>query len=230
MARRFSREHLTFADWAMAQPSHSAYTARILRGHARYPSATLDQLRRHPRSRTPPLSRVPRAPTHAIPHAYLRGGERARRQRALQVLSEARRGGGSLSKLARARGMAPKTVRRATGAFRKQGGRWIATNQDRVERWLKTFEGGSLTQVLVRDSRTASRLSRYANAVGRFLETGAPRGLAKFKGKTYRDAYGTVHAFETDPAALRAVIERSESDFGAFADLYAEPETADDTP
>jgi hypothetical protein len=228
VARRFSREHRTFPDWATAQPSHSAYTARIFRGHARYPSATLDQLRRHPGARTPPLSRVPRAPTHAIPHAYLRGGERAQRQRALQLLSEARRGRGSLSKLARARGMAPKTVRRATGAFRKEGGRWVATRQDRVERWLKSYEGGSQTQVLVRGSRIASRLSRYANAVRRFLETGDPRGLAEFEAKTYRDAYRVAHTFETDPAALRAIIERSESDFGAFADLYAEPETADD--
>jgi hypothetical protein len=228
MARRFSRQHRSFADWATAQRSHSPYTARIVRGHARYPSATLDQLRRHPRTGAQALSRVPRAPPHTLPHAHLRPRERVQRQQALQVLSEARRSKGSLSKLARARGMAPKTVRRATGAFRKQGGRWIATRQDRVERWLKSFEGGSQTQVLVRDSRTASRLSRHANAVGRFLETGDPRGLAEFRGKTYRDAYGTVHTFETDPAALRAVIESSESDFGAFADLYAEPETADD--
>lgn len=229
MARKFSRDHATFEDWAKGQPTRSPYVARILRGHARYPSATLSQLRRHPRAGTRALSRVPRAPPHALPHAYLRPRERVQRQQALQVLSEARRGKGSLSKLARARGLAPKTVRRATGAFRKMAGRWVATRQDRIERWLKTYEGGSQTQVLVSDSRTASRLSRYANAVGRYVETGDPSGLAEFKGKTYRDAYGQVHTFETDPAALRATIERSESDFGAFADLYAEPETGEDS-
>jgi hypothetical protein len=228
MARLFSREFRKFDDWAEGKSARSPYVARILRGHVRYPSATLDQLRRHPRIGARALSRVPRAPPHTIPHAHLRVGERVQRQQALQVLSEARRGKGWLSKLARARGMAPKTVRRATGAFRKQGGRWVATRQDRVERWLKSYENGSRVEVLVRDSRTASRLSRYANAVGHYLETGDARVLAKFEGKTYRDAYGVVHTFETDPAALRAVIERSESDFGAFADLYAEPETADD--
>jgi hypothetical protein len=125
--------------------------------------------------------------------------------------------------------MSPKTVRRASGAFRKRGGRWVPTQSDRVERWLKSYENGARFEVLVRDSRTASLLSRYSNAVGHYLETGDPSGLAQFKGKAYRDANGTVHTFETDPAAIRAAVERSESDFGAFADLYAEPEEVEES-
>jgi hypothetical protein len=140
----------------------------------------------------------------------------------LEVVSEARRGRGSLSKLARARGIAPKTVRRATGAFRKQGSRWVPTRTDRVERWLKTYEEGYRVEVLIRDSRTATLLSRYANAVGRYSETGDPSGLKAFAGKTYRDAAGKTHTFETDSVALREAFERSESDFGAFVDLYYE--------
>jgi hypothetical protein len=93
-----------------------------------------------------------------------------------------------------------------------------------VERWLKTYESGQRAEVLVNDSRTASQLSRYSNAVGNYLETGDSSGLTEFEGKTYVDAHGKTHTFETDPAAIRATIERSESDFGAFADLYAEPE------
>ena len=119
--------------------------------------------------------------------------------------------------------MAPKTVRRASGAFRKQGGRWVATRTDRVERWLKSFEGGYRTEVLVRDARTATLLSRFANAVGRYRETGDASGLEAFAGKTYRDAEGKVHTFETDPAKLRDAFERSESDFGAFVDIYYDP-------
>jgi hypothetical protein len=124
--------------------------------------------------------------------------------------------------------MAPKTVRRASGAFRKRGSRWVPTRQDRVERWLKTYERGYRAEVLVRDSRTATILSRYSNAVGRYLETGDASGLAEFEGRTYVDARGKTHSFETDPAAIRAAVERSESDFGAFADLYSEPEEADE--
>lgn len=222
MPRRFSREFASFEDWAAAQPSRSPYVARIERTHARYPTATLGQLRRHPGTGRSPLSGVPRAATSRVPSSYLTSKERLARRRALEVVSEARRGKGSLSKLARARGMSPKTVRRASGAFRKRGGRWVPTRSDRVERWLKSYEKGTRVEVLVRDSRTASLLSRYANAVGLYRETGDPSGLAEFNGRTYRDAHGAVHTFETDPAALRDAFERSESDFGAFVDIYVE--------
>jgi hypothetical protein len=229
MTRRFSRSYATFVEWSKAQPSRSLYVARIERSHARYPTATLSQLRRHPGTGRAPLSDVPRAPPSRVPLAYLSPKERLARRRALEVVSEARRGKGSLSKLARARGMSLKTVRRASGAFRKEGGRWVATRSDSVERWLKSYENGSRVEVLVRDSRTASLLSRYSNAVAHYLETGDPTELAEFKGKTYRDANGTVHTFETDPAAIRGAVERSESDFGAFADLYSEPEEVEES-
>jgi hypothetical protein len=220
MARRFSSKFRTFEDWLAAQPSGGSYVARIVRTHARYPSARLGQLRRHPPRGLRPISEVARAPAYRLPVAQLSRRELLTRRRALEVVSEARRGKGSLSKFARARGMSPKTVRRAAGAFQKKGGRWVATRTDRVERWLKSYEGGHRIEVLVRESRTATLLSRYANAVGRYRETGDPSGLVEFEGKSYRDVTGKVHTFETDPAALRDAFERSESDFGAFVDLY----------
>jgi hypothetical protein len=223
MPHRFSRAYATFGEWSKVRPSRSPYADRIERTHARYPTATLSQLRRHPGTGRRPLSRVPRAPPSRVPLAYLTPKERLARRRALEVVSEARRGKGSLSKLARARGMSPRTVRRASGAFRKVGGRWLPTGSDRVERWLRSYEGGSRVEVLVRSSRTASLLSRYANAVGRYRETWDASGLKEFEGRTYRDAAGKVHTFETDPAALRDAFERAESDFGGFVDLYYEP-------
>jgi hypothetical protein len=144
------------------------------------------------------------------------------------VTSGVRRGEGSLSKLARKAGTTPKTVRRATGAFRKKGARWVAIRSDRVQRNLQTYERGASRSVLVRDSRTATLLSRYANAVNHYFQTGDASRLREFEGKTYVDARGKVHTFETGPARLRAAAERSEEDFGAFGDLYAEPEEADD--
>jgi hypothetical protein len=71
-------------------------------------------------------------------------------------------------------------------------------------------------------------LSRYSNAVRHYLETADPSRLREFKARTYVDAAGKVHTFETDPAKLRTAVERSEADFGAFGDLYAEPEEAED--
>jgi hypothetical protein len=228
MPRAFSGKYPTFARWLAGHPAGGPYAARIARTHARYPTATLRQLRRHPGEQQKPLSRVPRAPPSRIPFAYLSPREQLVRRRALEITSEARRGKGSLNRLARARGMAPKTVRRASGAFRKKGSRWVATRADSVERWLRSYEKGYRTEVLVRDSRTASLLSRYANAVGRYLETGDASGLTEFEGRTYVDVSGKTHTFETNPAAIRAAVERSESDFGAFADLYAEPEESED--
>src|SRR5580658_2195623 len=162
MPRRFSREFATFQEWSKSHGSSSGYSRRIARTHARYPSATLGQLRRHPRRGQLPLGRMARAPPSRVPLPFLRPREQLARRRALEVVSETRRGKGSLSMLARARGIAPKTVRRASGAFRKKGGRWVVTRTDRVERWLKSYEGGYRTEVLVNDSRTASLLSRYS--------------------------------------------------------------------
>lgn len=125
--------------------------------------------------------------------------------------------------------MAPKTVRRASGAFRKRSGRWVASRSDRVQRYLQTYEHGVRRSVLVSDSRTATLLSRYANAVRRYLDTADPSRLSEFERRLFVDAYGTAHTLETDPAKLRAAVERSEADFGVFGDLYAEPEEAEDT-
>lgn len=229
MPRRFSRTYATFEEWSAAQPTRAPYASRIARAHALHPTAKLSQLRRHPGTGRSALSKVARVPVYRIPVAQLSGSEQLTRRRALEIVSEVRRGKGSLSKLARGRGIAPKTVRRATGAFRKKGGRWVATRTDRVERWLKTYEEGFRTEVLVRDSRTATLLSTYANAVGRYIETGDASELKEFEGESYRDAAGKAHSFETDPDAIRAAIERSESDFGAFVDLYVETGEVDES-
>jgi ribosomal protein L21E len=145
------------------------------------------------------------------------------------VLSRARRGKGSLSKLSRSEGLSARTVRRATGAFRKRGGRWVATRTDRIQRWLKTYEAGQRREVLIDDSRTATLLSNYSNAVGEYLRTGNPEVLEPFEGITYRDASGVEHTFETDPQALRDAAERSEADFASFADLYSESSIEEET-
>src|ERR1700693_4610113 len=132
----FSRLFSTFADWLRSHSGHSSYVARIARAQTRYPTPT--PLRRQPRRGESFLSGLRKAPPPRIALAYLSPRERLQRQRALSVLSQARRGKGSLSSLARNEGLSARTVRRATGAFRKRGGRWVATRQDRIQRWLKT--------------------------------------------------------------------------------------------
>lgn len=229
MPRRFSRTYETFGLWKAAQPARTKYVAGLERRHARYPSATLSQLRRHPRENQPALSRVPRAPLSRIPLAHLTPRERLQRQRALSVVSEVRRGRGSLTKLARTERISPRTVRGATGTFRKRGGRWVPARRDHIQRWLKSYEDGRRVEVLIDDSRTATLLSKYAHAVSQYLVTRDPELFRPFRGKTYRDVFGVEHLFETRPEAVLAAVERSESDFGAFVDLYAETEGAEET-
>src|SRR5438445_5476271 len=156
MPRGFSRTYRTFAEWFAAHAISSPYIQRIARGRARYPTATLSQLRRHPPSGQQSLSHIRQAPPHRIPWEFLSSRARETRIQALKVLSEARRGEGSLSRLSREGGISPRTVRRATGAFRKKDGRWVATRSDRIQRRLKTYEQGRRTEVLVAASRTAS--------------------------------------------------------------------------
>jgi hypothetical protein len=229
VSRRFSRTYESFSSWRSAQPSRTKYVAGIERRHARYPSATLGQLRRHPRAGQPQLSAVRRAPPYRVPLAHLSPRERVQRQRALSVVSESRRGKGSLTKLARAERISPRTVRRATGTFRKKGGRWVPTKSDRIQRWLKSYEDGRRVEVLIDDSRTATLLSKYAHAVSQYLVTRDPELFRPFRGKTYKDAFWIEHTFETRPETVLAAVERSESDFGAFVDLYAETEGAEET-
>ncbi|EQD73287.1 hypothetical protein B1B_03298, partial [mine drainage metagenome] len=114
---------------------------------------------------------VRKAPPYRIPLAYLSPRERLQRQRALSVVSETRRGKGSLTKLSRAERISPRTVRRATGTFRKRGWRWVPTKTDRIQRWLRTYEAGRRVEVLIDDSRTAPLLSKYAHAVAEYLVT-----------------------------------------------------------
>jgi hypothetical protein len=229
VSRRFSRTYESFGSWKTAQSGRTKYVAGIERRHARYPSATLSQLRRHPRSGQVSLGRVRRALPSRLPFSALSSRERFTRQRALSVLSEVRRGQGSLTARARAHGMSRDTVRRASGAFRKKGGRWVPTRRDRIQRWLKSYEDGRRIEVLIDDSRTATLLSKYAHAVSQYLVTRDPELFRPFRGKTYKDAFGVEHSFETYPEAVLAAVERSESDFGAFVDLYAETEGAEET-
>ena len=228
MPRRFSKTYRTFDEWLSTHTTSSPYTRRIARARVRHPRATLSELRRHPTPDQLPLSRIAQPPPHRIPWASLSVREMETRIRALEVLAGVRRGEGSLARLSGERGISPRTVRRATGAFRKKEGRWVATRSDRIERRLKSYERGQRTEVLVAGSWTASLLSEFAQAVKVYLENGDARQLAEFEGVTYRDAYRRAHNFETRPEAIRAAVERSESDFGAFTDLYAEPEGVDE--
>jgi hypothetical protein len=170
-------------------------------------------------------------PVAQRPLSLLGPHQRAKRETSLRVLGRSRRFGEPLSKAAREAHTSPETVRRYLGrsGYRKMGGRWKPTRSDSLVRRMSFFEDGQRRTVTVRGAKTASLLGKYNRDVRTFLEDTArdPSVLQKWEGRTFVDAYGKVHSFETDPARILSAVERAESETGAF-DIYPEGDESEE--
>ncbi|MDE1825340.1 MAG: hypothetical protein KGH61_01690 [Candidatus Micrarchaeota archaeon] len=140
------------------------------------------------------------------------------RERALEVLSHARRSGQSLSKLSRERGVSVKKVLRATQGFEKVNGRWKPKKTDQISRIMAINENGKETVVEITDSRYATLIGKYHSAVKEYLNTGNTDVLAEFEGKRVKDSSGKWHILETNPSAIREINARREEP--EFYDIY----------
>ena len=113
----------------------------------------------------------------------------------------------SLTQASRQLHTSPKTVLKYTNAFRKLKGKWIVKTYDTISRPpMRFYENGEEKWIDVSDSRTASTIGKYHNAVRKFFETGNTDALQGFK-DPIKDAHGVVHYFETDPDRLTIIIE-----------------------
>jgi hypothetical protein len=196
------------------------YTRRIKRLHNLYPEANLNQLRGHARKRERPLSQKPPLPLWKRVWSVLSPHEKLSREKSLDVLSDVRRNKKPLSRACREKGISIKTVLEHTNAFKKIGDRWTPKAYDRIPRTMLINENGRETSVTIADSRAASKIGRYHNAVKQYLETGDDTELMKFKGKQIKDINGGMHAFETDTEALDIIAEGIEEP--EFYDIYGE--------
>ena len=165
------------------------------------------------------------------PLSLLSPYQRAKRETALRVLGRSRRFNEPLSKAARDAHTAPETLRRYLGrsGFRKAGRRWKPTKTDSFLRRMAFYEDGRRKAVIVRGSKTASQIGKYNRDVRTFLEDPVrdPSVLKKWEGRTFVDAQGRVHTFETDPARILSAIERAESEYGSF-DIYPEGDESEE--
>ena len=152
----------------------------------------------------------PKRPLYRKRWSTLSPKQKLLREHSLAVLSEARKSKKSLSKLAAQHTISPKTVLNHTNAFRKKGRRWTAKKFDRIPRVMKINERGREVSIEVNDSRTASLIGRYHNAVKQFLNTGDRKKLRKFKNKKVKDAKGKHHVLETNPTSIIQVNEAIE--------------------
>lgn len=150
-----------------------------------------------------------------LPWELLSSALRHRRQRALSVLRLMRQGS-VLAAASRAVGMDPRTVRRHLGGAltRRSDGRYYPKATDGISRSMVIYSRGKQQEVTVPDSKTASTIGKYLNAVRKFLHTGDRTALDAFKGVTVIDANGAHHLLETNAGRLKAIESRKEDGEG----------------
>ena len=131
------------------------------------------------------------------------------RDRALATLGLMRRKGLALATAAKAERTDPRTVLRYAGSTLRQErprGRYRATAYDRIPRTLNVLTPEGTVPVTVHDSRTATRIAEYMNAVRVYVNTGDSLALARFRGKSFQ-AGGKTYTFVTDPATLERLAD-----------------------
>ena len=76
-----------------------------------------------------------------------------------------------------------KPVLKNTNAFKKVGSRWVAKRYDKIPRDLDINENGRIVPIEINDSRTASRIAHYHQAVKQYLEQEIPAGFLSLRVK-----------------------------------------------
>jgi hypothetical protein len=139
-------------------------------------------------------------------------------ERSLDVVSRVRQGE-ALSRAAKAVGIAPDTVVRYAGSALTRGprGRWMAKPFDRLVRRMRFLDERGSFSVEPANSREASKLADYWNAVDHFLTTGDDRALRRFVRMRLRTRQKTSLRFLTDLDALERLGRAGEL---SFEDLY----------
>jgi hypothetical protein len=136
------------------------------------------------------------------------------------VVSRMRTDGISLSRAAREFGVDPKLVTTlGRSALRKKSnGRYAAKKRDKLLRVLITLTGDGKQEIAIRDSRQASQLASYWDAVQKYLQTGDASALKKFDGKKITDASRKRFLLLTDEAELNRL---GSAGVLSFETLYA---------
>jgi hypothetical protein len=122
----------------------------------------------------------------------------------------------SLLKASQDGGVSPSSVKRwGRSALRKDTrGRWVARKSDRLLRVMALPTPQGMGEIAIRDSRQATLLATYLNAVHRYLESGDRSRLEQFQGKYVADANGVRVPLLTDLHELKRL--------GAAGDLTLE--------
>ena len=160
---------------------------------------------------------VKKIPIYKKSWTNLNPEEKEIRVRSLEIVSEARTTKKSLSKIAKQKGISSKTVLNHTNAFKKVNRRWVAKKFDKISRSMIINEKGKKISIEINDSRHASTIGKYHNAV-KELKKGNKKKLSEFSKKKIRDSNGKFHSFETRSKKIISIEERVEEP--EFVDVY----------
>ena len=150
----------------------------------------------------------------------MRPEEQEQWTQALNTLAKMRAEGISLTRAVRAIGTDATTVEQLVGsALRKnRTGRLVPTERDTLLRVLNIPGPKGVREVVVMDSRVASQLASYADAVRKFIRRGDPSVLEAFRTVVVKDANGNPIELVTD---LKQLNELGHAGVLSFESLYA---------
>jgi len=158
-------------------------------------------------------------PLHKRPWSKLSPRQKMLREKSLAVLSELRNTKiKTLPQAANDNDVTVKNVIKHTNGFKKVNGKLVVKKWDRISRPMRVNTSGKDQSVEIMDSRTASVVGRYHNAVKQFLNTGDKSNLVKFRNKKVKDSNGKLHRLETDPQKIISINEKIEEH--EFYELY----------
>jgi hypothetical protein len=135
--------------------------------------------------------------------------QRADKSKFLNALSPARRGIEILENALKQRGLDPKQVVKKTNAIKIRNGKLVAKVRDRIPRSMKIYEHGKLRHVEFANSKIASDIGHYWNAIGTLTETGKSRALRSLKRRRFKDINGHWHTLEKDPKVVLELEARA---------------------
>ena len=148
--------------------------------------------------------------------------EKEIRQKALKVLSKVRRKRATFSRACKSEEnkISPILVLKHTNAFKEVKRKWVAKKFDKISRRLAINENGVEIYITTNDSRHASTIGKYHNAIKKFLESGDPTFLEPYKNKKIKDKSGVWHILDTNPDNIYQIMEMREME--EFWEIYSE--------
>ena len=150
-------------------------------------------------------------PLHKRPWKKLSPRQKLLREKSLVVLTEMRNSKTkTLPQAANDNDITVKNVIKHTNGFKKVNGKLVVKRWDGIKRVMRINSNGEEKSVEIRDSRTASVVGRYHNAVKQFLNTGDKTTLSKFRNKKVKDSKGKLHKLETNSDEIIRINQRIE--------------------